>query len=263
MRSNKLKDRIATGETIVNAWLAIPSSYSAEGIGQAGFHSVTVDLQHGMLGFSDALHMLQAISATPATPLVRVPELNNGSIMRLLDAGAYGIICPMISTADDARELVAACRYPPMGKRSFGPARGLLYGGQDYVAKANDFIMAIPMIETLDAIENIDEIMGVAGIDMIYIGPNDLAFSMDGSVDFPRPESEAAISHVLERAQSKGCSTGIFCSDVEQAKRRVKQGFNLVTPGNDFNHLIQSSALAVRGVLGAGSHSSESLNDGY
>ena len=122
---------------------------------------------------------------------------------------------------------------------------------------------ASAMIETLDAVENIDEIMGVAGIDMIYIGPNDLAFSMDGSVDFPRPESEAAISHVLERAQSKGCSTGIFCSDVEQAKRRVKQGFNLVTPGNDFNHLIQSSALAVRGVLGAGSHSSESLNDGY
>tara|TARA_Y100000385_G_scaffold276701_1_gene322740 strand:- start:16 stop:807 length:792 start_codon:yes stop_codon:yes gene_type:complete len=263
MRSNKVKDRITTGKTIVNAWLAIPSSYSAEGMGQAGFHSVTVDMQHGMLGFSDALHMLQAISATPATPLVRVPELNKASIMRLLDAGAYGIICPMISTADDARALVAACRYPPIGERSFGPARGLLYGGLDYVAKANDVIMAIPMIETLDGVENIDEILDVTGIDMIYIGPNDLAFSMEGSLEFPRSESEAAISFILERAQNKGCPTGIFCSDVGEAKRRVEQGFNLVTPGNDFNNLIQSSVSAVRGVLGAYTDSSGLSNDEY
>ena len=109
MRSNIVKQRLAAGETVVNAWLSIGSSYSAEGAGHSGVHSVTVDLQHGMLGFSEALHMLQAISATPATPLVRVPDLDPAKIMHLLDAGAYGVICPMISTPEQAEALVSAC----------------------------------------------------------------------------------------------------------------------------------------------------------
>lgn len=249
MRPNLVKTCLAAGEPVVNAWLSIGASYSAEGVGHTGVHSVTVDLQHGMFGFSEALHMLQAISATPAIPMVRVPHLDPAQIMQLLDAGAYGIICPMISTPEQAAELVAACRYPPRGNRSFGPSRGLLYGGSDYVANANETVMAIPMIETAESVARIDEILDVEGIDMLYLGPNDMAFAMDGHVRFPRPASEEAMSTVLSRAQQKGVPVGIFCADAKEARLRLDEGYRLVTPGNDFAHLTRSVGGAVQELL--------------
>jgi len=265
MRPNLIKSRLVSGEVIVNAWLSIGSSYSAEGVGHTGVHSVTVDMQHGMFDFHAALQMLQGISATPAVPLVRVPALNPAKIMHLLDAGAYGVICPMISTPEDAATLVAACRYPPVGNRSFGPSRGLLYGGSDYVAHANNTVMAIPMIETAEAVERIDEILDVEGIDMIYLGPNDLAFDIEGHVGFPRPESEKAIAKVLTSAKNKNIPAGIFCSDAEDARKRISQGFDLVTPGNDFAHLTRSIAGAVRTVLGdqGGGKQPQQVGHGY
>lgn len=249
MRPNLIRTRLAASEVVVNGWLSIAAPYAAEGVGHSGVHSVTVDLQHGMLGFSDALAMMQAISATPATPLVRVPELNPARIMHLLDAGAYGIICPMISTPEQTRTLVDACRYPPFGSRSFGPSRGLLYGGPDYVGQANETVMAIPMIETAEAVERIEDILGVEGVDMIYMGPNDLAFALDGHVGHPRPKSEAALLHVLAAATRRNIPVGIFCSSGEEARMRVEQGFRLVTPGNDFAHLTRSMRDAVRTAL--------------
>lgn len=259
MRPSQIRTRLAAGEIVVNAWLSIGSGYAAEGVGHSGVHSVTVDLQHGMLGFSDALNMLQAISATPATPLVRVPSLDPAQIMHLLDAGAYGIICPMISTPEQTAELVAACRYPPKGKRSFGPSRGLLYGGADYIAKADETIMVIPMIETAEALERIDDILDVEGIDMVYLGPNDLAFELDGHVGFPRPNSEAAISKVLHRASRRNIPAGIFCSSAEDACARAAQGFRLVTPANDYTHLTRSMRDAV-GLLLEDSGPDKTLN---
>lgn len=249
MRPNLIRTRLAQAAPIINAWVAIGSSYSAEGIGHTGVHSVTLDLQHGMFGFPEALHMLQALSSTPATPLVRVPGLDPAQIMHLLDAGAYGIICPMISTPEQAATLVAACRYPPIGNRSFGPSRGLLYGGPDYVAHANETVMTIPMIETAEAVERIDEILAVDGIDMLYLGPNDMAFALDGHVRFPRPESERALAKVLDRATRKGIPVGIFCADAAEAARRLEQGYALVTPGNDFAHLTRSLSGAVQSLL--------------
>ncbi|MBY4894009.1 2,4-dihydroxyhept-2-ene-1,7-dioic acid aldolase [Rhodobacteraceae bacterium N5(2021)] len=249
MRPNHVKTRLAAGDPVINAWLSIGASYSAEGVGHTGVHSVTVDLQHGMFGFSEALHMLQAISATPAIPMVRVPHLDPAQIMQLLDAGAYGIICPMISTPEQAAELVAACRYPPHGNRSFGPSRGLLYGGSDYVAMANETVMAIPMIETAEAVDRIDEILAVDGIDMLYLGPNDMAFALDGHVRFPRPASEQAMGTVLSRATQKGVPVGIFCADASEARLRMDEGYGLVTPGNDFAHLTRSVSGAVKNLL--------------
>lgn len=246
MRRNAVRVRLAAGEVVVNGWLSIGSGYSAEGVGHSGVHAVTVDLQHGMFDTGQAIHMLQALSATPATPLVRVPANDAAQIMHLLDAGAYGIICPMISTPEDAAALVAACRYPPVGKRSFGPSRGLLYGGPDYVAEADATIMAIPMIETAEGVDRIGEILDVEGIDMIYLGPNDMAFALDGHVGHPRPKSEAALAHVLKVATARGMPVGIFCASGEEARDRAAQGFRLVTPGNDFAHLTRSLREAVR-----------------
>ncbi|MEN9012920.1 MAG: aldolase/citrate lyase family protein [Yoonia sp.] len=246
MRANTVRTRLAASQVVVNGWLSIGSAYSAEGTGHSGAHAVTVDLQHGMLDFADALVMMQAISATPATPMVRVPDLDPAKIMHLLDAGAYGIICPMISTPEQTKTLVDACRYPPLGNRSFGPSRGLLYGGPDYVAQANETVMAIPMIETAEAVDRIEEILDVEGVDMVYLGPNDLAFALDGHVGHPRPKSEAALLHVLSAATRRGIAVGIFCSGGEEARNRIEQGFQLVTPGNDFAHLTRSMREAVR-----------------
>ena len=240
MRQNVLRAMLDNKTPIINAWLSIPSGYLAEGAGHQGFHSVTVDLQHGMIGFETAVSMLQAISATPAIPLVRAPSRDPEAIMHLLDAGAYGVVCPMVSTRTHAEELVAACRYPPKGTRSFGPARGKLYGGPDYFDAANDEIFAIPMIETAEALANIEDILAVPGIDMIYIGPNDLALDLGEKpgAELHDSATSKAIIHILDRAKSAKVPTGIFCGDGDLSKRRLKEGFDLVTPGNDFNTLM-------------------------
>jgi 4-hydroxy-2-oxoheptanedioate aldolase len=248
MRENLVRALLAKRAPITNAWLSIPSGYLAEGTGHQGFDSVTVDLQHGMIGFESAVTMLQAISATPAVPMVRAPSNDPVAIMHLLDAGAYGVICPMISTAEDAEQLVAACRYPPHGGRSFGPARGKLYGGADYFDAANDEILVIPMIETAQAVENIDAILAVPGVDMIYVGPNDLALDLGErpGAELEDGATSEAIAKILASAKSANVATGIFCSDGDLARQRLQEGFDLVTPGNDFNLLMSAMSDAVR-----------------
>jgi 4-hydroxy-2-oxoheptanedioate aldolase len=247
LRKNTVKQRLLAGETVVNGWLAIGSSYSAEIAGMAGFDAVTVDLQHGMIGFDAALGMFQALSATPAVPLARVPANDGPQIMRLLDAGAYGIICPMISTPDDAARFVSACRYPPQGDRSCGPARGLLYGGADYLQHANEEMLRIGMIETQAGLDNLDKILEVEGLDGIYIGPNDLSFAL-GQAPSSEPTAPVvvdAIAHILERTLAHKKIPGIFCSSGQAAAMRIAQGFKIVTPGNEAALLAQALKLSV------------------
>jgi 4-hydroxy-2-oxoheptanedioate aldolase len=235
VRINTLRQRKAQGLPIVNAWLSIGSGYAAEAIAYQGFDSATVDCQHGMIGFETAVAMLQAISTTTAIPLVRSSGVVPSEIMRFLDAGAYGIICPMISTAKDAAELVSACRYPPQGSRSFGPARGILYGGADYLDGANQEILVLAMIETREGLSNLEDILAVPGLDGIYVGPNDLSLALGF-----RPENESSVPEVINaielvrrRTVEMGKIAGIFCSSGEMAAMRIAQGFDLVTPGND------------------------------
>ena len=252
MRRNNLRAKKALGEPIINAWLSIGAPYAAEAIAHQGFDSATVDCQHGMIGFGTAVAMLQAISATPAMPLVRPSGLNPGEIMRYLDAGSYGIICPMISTADDAAALVRACRYPPDGERSFGPARGMLYGGADYLDHANAEILILAMIETAAAVDNIDAILSVDGLDGIYVGPNDLSLAM-GRRPMNEPEDQLvceAIEHVRACPAVHGLISGIFCSNGPAAAMRLRQGFDLVTPGNDAALLRNAMAEAVAATRG-------------
>lgn len=254
MRRNRLRDLKGSGTPIVNAWLSIADGYAAESVALQGFDAATVDCQHGMMGFDAAVAMLQAVSATPAIPLVR-PSGNDGpEIMRLLDAGAYGVICPMISTAADAAALVDACRYPPIGARSFGPARGLLYGGADYLAHANDEILVLAMIETVEGLTNLDAIVATPGLDGVYVGPNDLALALGLA---PMAESrEAPVVGAIERIRARvvaaGKIAGIFCSGGAGAAQRVSEGFDLVTPGNDAALLRAACAAAVATARGQG-----------
>ncbi len=244
MRNNPLKQR---SQPIVNGWLAIPSSYSAEIVGHQGYDAVTVDLQHGLIDFAAALSMLQALSSTPATPLVRVSHNEPAQIMRMLDAGAYGIICPMINNAEEAQRLVDACRYAPLGSRSFGPARALLYGGKDYPQHANQHILTLAMIETRAGLANLDAILDVDGLDGVFIGPNDLSLTLTGqaSAESQHPEMLSAIERVLTRTRACNKLAGIFCTSGEAAAQRVAQGFQLVTPANDVMQLTHAARHAV------------------
>lgn len=247
MRVNKLKIAAAENRPIINGWLAIPSSYSAEIMGHQGYDAVTVDLQHGMIDFASALTMLQAISATPAVPLVRVADSTPAQIMRVLDAGAYGVICPMVSTPEQARRFVSACRYPPEGIRSFGPARGLLYGGADYPQHANREILTLAMIETREGLANIDAILDTDGLDGVFIGPNDLSLTLTGaaSAESAHPEMLNAIERVVSRCRQKQKIAGIFCTSGQAAASRIAQGFQFVTPANDVMQLGRASREAI------------------
>jgi 4-hydroxy-2-oxoheptanedioate aldolase len=205
-----------------------------------------------MMGFDSAVAMFQALSATPAMPFARVTSNDPPLIMRLLDAGAYGLICPMVSTSDQAASFVHACRYPPVGQRSFGPARGLLFGGADYFARANDEIVTLAMIETTDGLQNLEAIVATEGLDGIYVGPNDLclALGVPPVAESQEPVVVEAIERIVRTCRDAGKAAGIFASSGAAAAERVRQGFNMVTPGNDANLLGAAARKAVAAARG-------------
>jgi len=248
MRANNVREIWNKGGAVINGWCAIPSGFAAEIMAHQGFDSVTLDLQHGIVHYDTAIPMLQAISTTDATPMARVPWLEEGIIMKMLDAGAYGIICPMINNADDADRLVRACRYPPRGQRSFGPARAAIYGGADYAQKANETVLAIGMIETKDGLDNLEDILEVEGLDAIYVGPSDLGLALGKvpQLDQTDPTVVEAIMHIKNSCKKHDVRVGIHCASSAYAKNMIKEGFDLVTLGNDARILASGAAEIVK-----------------
>jgi 4-hydroxy-2-oxoheptanedioate aldolase len=253
MRENRLRHIWKTGGTAVNGWLAIPNSFAAETMAHQGWDSLTIDMQHGVVDYQAMVTMLQAISTTDTVPMVRVPWLEPGILMKSLDAGAYGVICPMINTRDDAQKLVAWTHYAPRGVRSFGPVRALLYGGADYPQKANDTIVTFAMIETAQALDNLDAILSVEGLDAIYIGPSDLSLSLGctPTLDDVEPRAAQAIDHILERAKAHNVVAAIHNAGTESALKRQAKGFQLVTVSSDAR-LIAAGAQQVMAKMRAG-----------
>jgi 4-hydroxy-2-oxoheptanedioate aldolase len=254
MRENNLRRIWKAGGAAVNGWLAIPNVFSAETMAHQGWDALTIDLQHGVVDYQAALAMLTAISTTPTVPVVRVPWLEPGILMKTLDAGAYGVICPMVNTREDAQKLVAWTHYAPRGTRSFGPVRALLYGGADYPQHANDTIVAFAMIETRQALENLDAILSVEGLDAVYIGPSDLSISLGCKPGFDdvEPPVAQAIDHILDRARAHGLVAGIHNGTPEAALRRIAKGFQFVTVSSDAR-LMAAGAQQVIGAMRAGS----------
>lgn len=257
MRTNHLRTVFGAGGTAINGWISSASPFAAEALSHAGFDSVTIDLQHGMFGIEGAIALIHAVGSGPAVPIARCPSLDPAVIGKLLDAGAYGIICPSVDTAEQAAAFVAACRYPPVGRRSFGPARGLLYGGSDYVAHADGTVLTWAMIESAEALAELDAILAVPGLDGIYVGPNDLALSMGyepGTAE-PPPPVAAAIERIRVAARSADVRSGIFCAGAESAARMAAGGWDLVTPGNDIAILRSAAAagVAIIRAVGVGS----------
>jgi 4-hydroxy-2-oxoheptanedioate aldolase len=247
MRENRLVQLWKQGKTVVNAWLTIPSSWSAEVMAHAGFDSLTIDMQHGLADYQTALAMLQAISTTDVVPLARVPWNDPAIIMRLLDAGVYGIICPMINSRAEAQAFVGACRYPPAGYRSYGPIRALTYAGEDYASHANETVITLAMIETAQALKNLDDILSTPGLDGLYIGPADLSMGL-GLADlanFQNPELLRALDTILNAAARHNVIPGIHANTPENAILLSERGFRFVTPANDTVLLRAAAKTAV------------------
>ena len=247
MRENTVRTTWKKGGAVVNGWLAIPSGVSAEIMAHAGWDSLTCDLQHGLVDYQSAVAMFQAISTTKTIPMARVPWNEPGIIMKLLDAGAYGIICPMINTRAEAERLVGACRYAPKGYRSFGPVRASIYAGADYATHANDTVLSIAMIETQQALDNLDDILSVPGLDGVYVGPSDLALSMGHKpqLDPVEPAVVAAVDKILAACKKHKVHAGIHCGAPAYAKQMFAKGFQLATIASEGRLLAAAAAAAV------------------
>jgi len=252
MRQNAALAKWRRGEPSVGAWLSVGNVHTAELIANAGFDWVCIDMQHGLIAYSDLLRMLPAISTTDTTPLVRVSSNNLPEINKALDAGAMGVIVPLVNTAEDAAAAVSACRYPPDGTRSFGPTRAALYGGRGYAAEANGQIACIAMIETQEGLDNLDAIVATPGLGGVYVGPSDLALSLGlpprGDTDEPR--HLAAVEQILAACKRAKVPAGIHTGGLEWSRRRLAMGFDFVTLGTDAGFMMQAVTADLAAVRG-------------
>jgi 4-hydroxy-2-oxoheptanedioate aldolase len=232
-----LRDRWLAGESTFGAWCTIPSPWTAEIAARSGHDWVCIDTQHGLIGYDAMLPMLQAIAAGGVPSFVRVPWNEPGTIMKALDAGAGGVIVPMVNSAEEATAAVRACRYPPNGFRSLGPIR----------AQAVDSDWRLPIcvviLETVQAISCVDEILAVPGIDVIFVGPNDLALSagVESSYEGNDPKHRRLIEKVVRSCRARGVTAGIMCGTPEVAIQWANIGYQMLALASDTRLLATAS----------------------
>jgi len=247
VRENRVRRIWAAGGAVINGWCAIPSSFSAEVMAHLGWDAVVVDTQHGLIGYETMVAMLTAISTTDATPIVRVPWNDPAAIMKALDAGAYGIICPMVNDGAACAAFVGACRYAPRGYRSSGPIRAQLYGGPDYHAQADATVLALAMVETREAVANLDAILATPGLDGIYVGPSDLSLTLGlaPGQDKDDPLLLDTFRRILDGCRRHGVKAGVHAGSAAYALRMLELGFDMVSPLGDAGFLAQAGLQAV------------------
>lgn len=246
MRTNRTRTIIAAGNVALGTLGTTASPLMVEALGHAGFDFIVIDLQHGENNLGNVQAMLQAVSATPATPLVRLPANAPIYIQRTLDLGAYGVVVPMVESRSEAEAIVRSVRYAPHGQRSWGPVRGTLYGGPDYFESAAGELMTIVMLESEAGLGNAPAILATPGIDGCFIGPNDLSIALGfgpEQADLPAPV-EAAIARILAASLASGKFAGIQCFSPEAAVARIAQGFRFVSILSDLR-MARSYAGAV------------------
>ncbi len=247
---NRLKEIWASGRAVLNGWLSIGSPFTAEIMAAQGYDSVSIDIQHGALDYSSVLPMLQAMRGSGVVPMARVPWREPGIIMKALDAGALGIICPMVNNASEASEFVSYMRYPPLGQRSFGPTRAAIaYGG--YGVEANGEVLALAMIETKDGVKNLEEIAATPGLDGIYVGPADLTLgTQDGRLPPGFDREEEVMVSLIKRIQSvckeNGIKACLHCGTPEYAARAISWGYDLTTVSGDTRLLAGAASASVK-----------------
>ena len=235
-----LKNKLKRGELLVGTIISMPSPDLAEIYAKAGFDWLFVDLEHSVLSPRDAQMILQV--ASPHTPcLVRVPYHDEVWISKALDIGSAGIIIPQIKTADEARKAVQLAKFPPAGSRGVGVGRAHGYGEtfQEYVSSANDETTVIVQIEHIDAVNHLEDILAVDGIDGLLIGPFDLSASMGKTGQLSDPEVQGAMRRVRDHAAQAKMPLGIFCATKEAAKPYIQDGYTLVAVGIDVMMISQ------------------------
>ena len=242
MRQNLALAKWKRGEPSIGAWLSLANTHTAELMANAGFDWLVVDMQHGLLDYGDLRHMLPAISTTQTTPMVRVSWNRPSEIMKALDAGAMGVVVPLVNTRAEAEAAISACRFPPDGTRSFGPIRAALYGGRGYVAEANSQIACIVMIETQQGLANLEEIVSTPGLDGVYVGPSDLAYALGlppvGDTEDARHLE--AVGKILQTCKRHKVPAGIHTGGLDYTRRRLAAGFDFVTLGSDAGFMMQA-----------------------
>ena len=250
MKKNRVKELWREGKAAIGTWLVLGSPITAEIIAHMGFDWVVVDTEHGSIDIGTTQSIIQAISATDTVPIVRVPWNDPMLIKRALDAGAYGLVIPMVNSREEAIRAVKAARYPPAGIRSYGGPRARLYGGLDYFEHANEEIALIVQIEHIDAVNRVDEILSVEGVDGFFIGPSDLAISMGlkPGMDQTDPRHVEAVSKVLASGKKHGVPGGIHVGSPEAVNERLAQGFQFIGLASDERFLRSAASVAVNKV---------------
>ena len=233
MPDDRFREAAQERRTLFNAWLTLNNPFLIELIGEAGWDCLTIDQQHGLGGNEALLACLTAAKACGLPAIVRVANNDPGLVGRALDAGAQGIMCPLINNVEEAEAFVRAVKYPPRGLRSWGPYRARLGHEGDYFTTANAFTIACPQIETKGALDQLDDILGLDGVDMVCFGPNDLSVALTGRLDIWAKEVQEAMTLVLRKAREKSVMTLIFANDVAFAKPRVAEGWDVVAVGTD------------------------------
>jgi len=242
MPEDLFRQAVRQRRTLFNAWLTLNNPFVIELIGEAGWDCITIDQQHGLGGNEALLTCLTAAKACGLPAIVRVANNDPGLVGRALDAGAQGIMCPLINTVDEAEAFVRAVKYPPRGLRSWGPYRARLGHDGDYFTTANAFTIACPQIETKGALDQLDAILSLDGVDMVCLGPNDLSVALTGRLDIWAKEVQEAMTLVLRKAREKSVMTLIFANDTAFAKPRVAEGWDIVAIGTDAGWFAAAAA---------------------
>ncbi len=252
-----LAQRLVAGETVYAGWCALPAPIIVETLAREGFVAVSIDQQHGLWDTAATVVGIAAIRQGGAAPIVRVPLGAFDVASRVLDVGAEGVIAPMINTAADARAFVAATKYPPIGERSWGPMRAAVLAGiadlKLYLHEANANIVTLAMIETRQALDNLDAIAAVPGIDVLFVGPSDLSITLsDGKVLDPHSaEVDAALDKVIAAANKAGKVAGLYCVNAERAVACAKRGIRFLAVGSDLAMLRAGAAAQLKVLKGS------------
>jgi 2-keto-3-deoxy-L-rhamnonate aldolase RhmA len=246
LKDNAVKTKLARNEVTLGTWVTIGNSDVAEVMAWSGFDWIIFDMEHGPLDVSTLETMAQAVSAAPALPVARVPANDPAQVKRTLDLGIPGVMIPYVNTRDEAVRAVASAKYPPTGIRGVAPRRASMYGLEwdDYLKNANNEVLVVIQVETVEAVKNIDEILKVEGIDVLFVGPLDLSFSAGFPSQTTRPEVQTLIRSVATAAENAGIRTGIH-SPLGQIRHYVEMGFRFIATGGDTDFLLDGAKQAV------------------
>ncbi|NKB65756.1 MAG: 2-dehydro-3-deoxyglucarate aldolase [Candidatus Latescibacteria bacterium] len=249
MRKNWVRQKALNGQPTLGAMLGLGSPNAAELMAQAGYDWLVVETEHNALDSAQIEHMLMAMNGTRTIPVVRLPSADPIGIQKALDVGALGVLLPMVRTAAEAAAIVGATRYPPQGCRGFGPLRASQYTMDypDYLAAANDNILVLLILETRDALDNLEEIAAVPGVDGLLFGLFDLCLDMGlNPMDMPLPQIDATIEQALAQCQRTGMALGIGCGSPKELQQRLAQGFTLPLYGTDYMLLGNAARSGIR-----------------